>query len=152
MNDLSSMMSVHHRYCDECFAEAERAGDSRDWSSCTALTARFVEAMQAHFTAEEAVLFPAFESVTGITTGPTRMMRMEHTQMRELLEQMLAAANEMDQDTFLGTAETLLVMMEQHNMKEEHILYPMCDQHLQDYDEADFIEQLEDALQGGCLS
>lgn len=152
MSDLSSMMSVHHRYCDECFAEAERAGDSRDWSSCAASTARFVEAMKAHFAAEEIVLFPAFESVTGITTGPTRMMRMEHAQMRELLEQMLAAANEMDQENFLGTAETLLVMMEQHNMKEEHILYPMCDQHLQNYGGEAFVEQLEETLQGGCLS
>ena len=39
----------------------------------------------------------------------------------------LAAGN---QDDYLGIAETLLIMMQQHNMKEENVLYPMCDQHL----------------------
>ena len=33
-------------------------------------------------------------------------------------------------DEYAGNAETLLIMMQQHNMKEENILYPMCDQHL----------------------
>ena len=39
----------------------------------------------------------------------------------------LGAGNTED---YLGQAETLLIMMQQHNMKEENILYPMCDQHL----------------------
>ena len=30
----------------------------------------------------------------------------------------------------LSQAESLLIMMQQHNMKEENVLYPMCDQHL----------------------
>jgi hypothetical protein len=32
----------------------------------------------------------------------------------------------------MGNAETLLIMMQQHNVKEENVLYPMCDQHLAD--------------------
>jgi iron-sulfur cluster repair protein YtfE (RIC family) len=32
--------------------------------------------------------------------------------------------------TTAGNAETLLIMMQQHNVKEENVLYPMCDQHL----------------------
>jgi iron-sulfur cluster repair protein YtfE (RIC family) len=37
-----------------------------------------------------------------------------------------------DADDYAGNTETLLIMMQQHNMKEEHVLYPMCDQHLAD--------------------
>jgi iron-sulfur cluster repair protein YtfE (RIC family) len=35
-----------------------------------------------------------------------------------------------DAENFAGAAETLLILMQQHNMKEENILYPMCDQAL----------------------
>lgn len=76
------------------------------------------------------MLFPAFENATGMTQGPTQVMRMEHGQMRELTEQMNQALAAQDADAFAGAAETLLILMQQHNMKEENILYPMCDQAL----------------------
>jgi hemerythrin-like domain-containing protein len=62
--------------------------------------------------------------------GPTQVMRMEHVQMRALMDDAAAALANGDADDYLGLAETLLIMMQQHNMKEENILYPMCDQHL----------------------
>jgi hemerythrin-like domain-containing protein len=75
-------------------------------------------------------LFPTFEAKTGMSMGPTQVMRMEHQQMRALFEDAQAAIESGDTDEYLGIAETLLIMMQQHNMKEENILYPMCDQHL----------------------
>ena len=42
---------------------------------------------------------------------------------------------------YFGIAETLLIMMQQHNMKEENILYPMCDQHLAEEAE-ELVQQL----------
>jgi hemerythrin-like domain-containing protein len=62
-----------------------------------------------------------------MTSGPTEVMRGEHRQMRDLLAQMEGALAVRDSDTFGGAAETLLILMQQHNMKEENILYPMCD-------------------------
>jgi iron-sulfur cluster repair protein YtfE (RIC family) len=35
-----------------------------------------------------------------------------------------------DAEAYLGHSETLLLLMRQHNMKEEQVLYPMCEQHL----------------------
>ena len=64
--------------------------------------------------------------------GPTQVMRGEHVQMRELLDAGRDALVAKDADDYSGNAETLLIMMQQHNMKEENILYPMCDQHLID--------------------
>ena len=63
-----------------------------------------------------------------MTGGPTQVMRHEHAQMRDLIGQMDAAMEQKNADGFGGAAETLLVMMQQHNMKEENILYPMIDQ------------------------
>jgi len=63
----------------------------------------------------------------GSTGGPTQVMRMEHEQMRELIASLSDVVEQQDQGEFLGEAETLLVLMQQHNMKEEQILYPMID-------------------------
>ena len=144
MPDLIRVMSDHHKHCDEAFAQAEQAAQSNDWAACADLTQALVGDTLAHFAAEEAILFPAFERATGMTMGPTRMMRMEHEQMRELLEQLQAASAAHDHQTYFGTADTLLVMMEQHNMKEENILYPMCAQHL--HSETGLVEALNTAL------
>ena len=120
----------HHKHCDQLFADAEAAGVKGDWPAAVADFTRFRDELLAHFSTEEQVLFPAFEAATGMVGGPTQMMRFEHAQMRELLEQMQAAVDQRARDPFAGAAETLLVLMQQHNMKEENILYPMCDRTL----------------------
>lgn len=127
---LAEFLTADHRHCDEAFVDAEHAVVRRDWEAATAALRSFVEATERHLRREEDVLFPAFEAATGMVGGPTQMMRFEHAQMRELLEQMQAALERRERDPFAGSAETLLVLMQQHNMKEENILYPMCDQHL----------------------
>ena len=130
MSSLREFMSDDHRHCDDLFADIEKAVADKRWSDAEASMARFQKAMAAHFASEEEVLFPAFEEATGMSVGPTQVMRMEHEQMRELLSELAAALAQHDRDDSLGQAETLLIMMQQHNMKEEGILYPMCDQHL----------------------
>jgi hemerythrin-like domain-containing protein len=130
MNYISQILPAHHKHCDELFAVAEEAAQSGNWALCGEECGRFVRDMLAHFDAEENLLFPAFEAATGMSGGPTQIMRMEHGQMRELLGQLEAAQRAKDAETFAGVAETLLILMQQHNMKEENILYPMCDQAL----------------------
>lgn len=88
--------------------------------------------MERHLGIEEQELFPAFEEATGVQTGPTEMMRMEHDQMRGLFAEMKIAMEQKNSEDYLGTADTLLIMMQQHNMKEEQMLYNMMDQHLTD--------------------
>ena len=79
---------------------------------------------------EEKVFFPAFIEASGMTGGPVQVMLMEHDQMRGVLAQMKSALDANDLDTVTGLGETMLILMQQHNMKEEGILYPMIDSHL----------------------
>ena len=68
--------------------------------------------------------------------GPTQVMRMEHQQMRNLLARMSEAVSNGAPEKILEVSETLMILMQQHNVKEEGILYPMADQHLASYREA----------------
>lgn len=124
---ITTPLSQHHKHCDEIFADAEEACGQGDWTAGGAAFELLREQLETHFASEEELLFPAFEAATGMTSGPTEVMRGEHRQMRDLLAQMQAAVASRDSDAFGGAAETLLILMQQHNMKEENILYPMCD-------------------------
>ena len=130
MLTVSELMSGDHRDCDDEFALIEQGLATGNWDITTRAIDVFRGAMERHLGAEESILFPAFESATGITMGPTRVMRMEHLQMRALFDEISAAAADKDADGLSGQLETLLIMMQQHNLKEENVLYPMCDQHL----------------------
>ncbi len=124
---ITSPLFQHHKHCDEIFASAEDACANGDWEAGAKAFTLLVDQLETHFGTEEEVLFPAFETATGMTSGPTEVMRGEHRQMRDLLAQMKDALTSRDADAFSGAAETLLILMQQHNMKEENILYPMCD-------------------------
>ncbi len=128
MDPLTAPLVADHRHCDGLFATAEDAAQRTDWVACREHFDAFRAAMLQHFEVEESVLFPAFEQATGMTMGPTAMMRSEHAQMRDLLDNMAAVIAAGRRDDYLGLSETLLLYMQQHNLKEENVLYPMSDQ------------------------
>ncbi len=130
MTTIRSYMTDDHRHCDDLFAEAEQAVGKGNLDLAQATFGHFRSAVLAHFNTEEKTLFPTFEAKTGMTMGPTQVMRMEHVQMRALMEEAADALKAGNAEDYLGLADTLLIMMQQHNMKEENMLYPMCDQHL----------------------
>lgn len=128
MKQLTAPLVADHRHCDGLFATAEDAAQRSDWAACREQFTAFRAAMLRHFEVEENVLFPAFEQATGMTMGPTAMMRSEHAQMRDLLNNLAAVIAAGRRDDYLGMSETLLLYMQQHNLKEENVLYPMTDQ------------------------
>ena len=128
--NIKKFMTQDHRDCDMLFAKAENAVSAADWATANQACNEFIHAMERHLGVEEKELFPAFEEATGMTMGPTEMMRMEHDQMRGLFSELHDALQQQDSDDYLGVAETLLILMQQHNMKEEQMLYTMMDQHL----------------------
>lgn len=128
METISVYLSSDHRCCDDYFAAAEEYAARQDWAAATASFEQFRSTMTHHFEMEEHVLFPEFEQETGMTQGPTQVMRMEHKQMRDLFERMAAAITAKDTDEYAGLSETLLILLHQHNLKEENVLYPMSEQ------------------------
>lgn len=130
MHSIHQVMSEDHKRCDDMFVEAQKSAARKDWDSARHYTELFTRNVLQHFNHEESVLFPAFEQKTGMLHGPTEVMRNEHQTMRELFDDLQQAAINESASGFLGVAETLFIFMQQHNMKEENVLYPMLDQQL----------------------
>lgn len=127
---ITHYLTEEHRKCDKIYAEVEKAVNEENWEKAKELFKEFKDKTLLHFQKEEEVLFPEFEQKTGIVMGPTQVMRMEHNQARELLERMEKALEEKNKEEFLSLGESLMILIQQHNMKEEQILYPMSDQNL----------------------
>ena len=127
MNTIAETMTADHKICDDEFANAEQAALASNWSEAEVGFNTFRNGMTHHFKMEEEALFPALVSAGG-PSGPVHIMRMEHTQIKGLLEQMAAALAKKDAQEYGGLSETLLIVMQQHNLKEEQILYPIADQ------------------------
>ncbi|WOH36787.1 hemerythrin domain-containing protein [Thalassotalea fonticola] len=132
MNAIPDYMTDKHRHCDDIFAEAEAEVAKSNWNLAEQKWQAFTLELELHLQAEEQILFPEFEQATGMTSGPTHVMRMEHEQMRGLLTSLNKSLAEKNSEDFLGFSETLMVLMQQHNMKEEMMLYPMCQQNISD--------------------
>ena len=87
--------------------------------------------LQRHIVWEEDLLFPLWEQHSGITEGPTAVMRAEHRKIGAALEALHAKVGDADPQSD-GEEEALIALLEAHNLKEERVLYPAIDQTLTD--------------------
>jgi len=124
---ISNYMKNEHRECDTLFAGAEEAIALNEWSVANERFLEFANETLKHFKEEEEVLFPAFEAQTGSAEGPTMVMRHEHEQVKGLIGKMAESLENEDRDACLSLAESMMILLQQHNMKEEQMLYAMCD-------------------------
>lgn len=127
---ILEFMRDDHRACDHIYSDAENALLAKDMERGVQLFQSFCDVTNHHFDMEERELFITFEKRTGMMGGPTQMMRYEHQQLRSLLESMRVALAENRLNDFFGIGESMMIMLQQHNMKEEQMLYPMIDRAL----------------------
>jgi len=129
-DSISAYMTADHRLCDHLLAACEQALSTGDWEGAKREGQGLAAALLTHFAREENHLFPELLAADPRAAGPARVMTMEHQQMRALLAEMEDARGNRDGDACLGLVETLHFLIQQHNAKEEGILYPLADQGL----------------------
>jgi len=140
---VSQYMTPEHRECDTIFAQAESYVAGGDWEQAEAAYIKFANETLLHFKKEEETLFPAFEAQTGSTQGPTQVMIFEHEQVKGLIGKMAEAVESKDKDAYLSLAESMMILLQQHNMKEEQMLYAMCDRVIPRDDREALIETMK---------
>ena len=124
-------LRAEHRSCDAALVLIEQAAHGGGWDVAGAAQQVFVDQTEAHFRYEEEQLFPALaHAFPAAAAGPIPVMQSEHLQMRELFDDLALAVRKQDAALLADTVQTLLFLMQQHNAKEENVLYPMADRSL----------------------
>ncbi len=124
---IFEFMSVDHDRLDDTFKEFKKL-NKNDMNGAKTVFLDFKARLHKHIAWEEDILFPIFEQATGMhNAGPTAVMRMEHRQIKDFLEEIgekvLAGELEGIDEAEIG----LLEVLGSHNEKEETILYPAID-------------------------
>lgn len=132
METISTYLERDHRERDQQYLEAEQHASCGRWQEAGAEFGAYRQALELHMTMEEKVVFPALERALGGNNGPTSVMRNEHAHLRQVAASMSAALAAQDSDLFFNQADMLRLLMRQHNLKEESILYPMAERVLAD--------------------
>jgi iron-sulfur cluster repair protein YtfE (RIC family) len=127
MTAITDTFTEDHHRCDRLLAAAEASTGGSDWSAIGAAATALVTAMDRHFALEEEIVFPALAQVFFVAENPIEIMCSEHAQMRQLLAEIGEAVDARDKHALLGILETLHFLVQQHNYKEEGIIYPMAD-------------------------
>jgi len=128
MENISTALTREHRACDGLINIFEESVTQQHWDDAGNLFSDFAAGMERHLSKEEEVLFPAMEKKTGPGMGPVQVMRREHDDIRRLFSEIREDITKRQTEHCLGLTDALLMLIQQHNLKEENILYAMADQ------------------------
>ena len=73
--------------------------------------------------------------------GPTMVMRMEHEEIRDTLSRTLEATGTENAEAVTESSNALVNYLCDHNMKEEHVLYPELDACVNDAERIEAIKK-----------
>lgn len=133
MRVITDFMAHDHSRLDGLFREFQAAKQS-DLSHAKQCFREFTGGLHRHIVWEEEVLFPLFESQTGMQDhGPAAVMRAEHRQIHRVLDQIHERIAKGD-TTSDALEEQLITVLAAHNKKEEAVLYPWFDRSLTEQD------------------
>lgn len=124
---ISDFLGYDHRRLDEILPDVERMIEGGALANAGKRFAEFSCGLNRHIEAEERMLFPTIEQLTGMTVGPTSVMRAEHVEIRRWMTLVAASLDAQDVAGVKNAIGRLVETLSAHNMKEEQILYPMAD-------------------------
>ncbi len=123
---ISEFLEADHRRLDQILEGAKQLVDAGALSEARGCFVDLASGLNRHIDAEEEILFPAFERLTG-HMGPTAVMRAEHLDIRAWMDTAAEALDAGDAAAFKSAVHALSVTLSAHNMKEESVLYPATD-------------------------
>ncbi len=124
---VTGFLQGDHQRLDAIVIVVERLTEAGSFDEAIATFSEFACGLGWHIDVEEQVLFPFFEAKTGMTSGPTTVMRGEHKEIRECIRRVTAALEAREAAPVGDALGELTAILGAHNMKEERMLYPMTD-------------------------
>ena len=129
LRGVNEALSWDHDRLEELESAAFENRRSGDLAAARELFCEFAAGLRRHIGFEEDVVFPSFEERAGMLPeeGPTAVMRAEHREIETLLGRIEAAIGEPDSDAE-ALRRDLKMVLDEHNFKEEQVLYPVADE------------------------
>jgi len=126
--NVTEYLETDHRRLDAIVAEVRSLVEAGSFPQAGTRFAEFQCGLDRHIEVEEQILFPLFEQMTGMRdAGPTVVMRSEHVDIRQLMDDATAALKSADRTQTDSVLDGLMDVLGSHNTKEERVLYPMTD-------------------------
>jgi iron-sulfur cluster repair protein YtfE (RIC family) len=101
----------------------ELAAEIGSWHEARRRFVLFRKDLEEHMRLEEEVMFPAFDAASETREGPSNVMRVEHGEIRQSMEEIECLLSE---EQSIGDAVLALeALFSAHNIKEEQDLYPL---------------------------
>lgn len=142
---VTDYLQGDHRRLDAIVPEVQKWVAEGNFQEAGERFAEFERGLSRHIDIEEKILFPFFEHATGMTGGPTLVMRVEHIDIRRRMAELIAALKAADAALVEASIRGLTEALSAHNLKEERILYPMTDRAAgSDQERDDLVKRLED--------
>lgn len=136
---ITDFFEHDHQRLDAIFADFQQ--NKQDNKRAIELFTQFKAGLFQHIQWEEELLFPKVEQAAGFPphAGPTAVMRMEHSQIKDCLRLIEKQLNQAGDTTAIESQ--LTAILSSHNMKEENILYPMSDESIPTDSAQDIVSQ-----------
>jgi iron-sulfur cluster repair protein YtfE (RIC family) len=141
-DSITRYLSWDHDRLDGLLSEATRHVERGNIGQARSIFLTFDEGLRRHIRIEEQLLFPLFESRTGMRNGPTAVMRAEHRLIEAELTRMRHGLDAGDASEYATGLATLHCVLGPHNVKEEQVLYPTTDDMLDALERRDFVDGL----------
>jgi len=142
-DSVALYLSWDHDRLDAILQSVRARVEAGSWEAARREYAAFHDGLDRHIRLEEGILFPLFEERTGMTGGPTAVMREEHREIRGALGVMREALGRGDAALFHDGLGQLHSVLPDHNVKEERMLYPTMDRILPKADRAALAARLQ---------
>lgn len=140
---ITSYLSWDHERFDHTLAGVREDVQGERMDEARHALDEYARGLERHMRIEEEVVFPVFDARSGMSGGPTAVMRDEHRSIRIALAMMRDGLDRSDAQGFHAGLRFLRTILPEHNAKEEHILYPTTDRLLTPAERTTLTRRLE---------
>jgi iron-sulfur cluster repair protein YtfE (RIC family) len=139
---VTEYLAADHRRIDAVIADIGAMIEDNELERADSCFGDLDAALRRHIHIEEEILFPIFEAAVGLS-GPTSVMRFEHRKIEGWLDELKGALFESSRPRASTAMAELVQVLEQHNHKEEAVLYPRTDAALSPAERRDLVSRLK---------
>lgn len=140
---ITSCLKSDHDRLDRLLEETVSAFERGDLRALRLRFPEFAHHLRDHMRFEEEFMFPIVERTLCNAEGPICVMRRDHREIEDRLAGMAAALYLGDIAAFRDEHLALTLSLENHNGREERVLYPAIDRILDDKARARLIEEIQ---------